>query len=219
MATILIVDDDLNIGNLLEEAISKEGHVVSRAYSGTEAILYIQQKKPDLVLLDMMLPGTSGEEVLPHMKGVPVIVVSAKIDVDDKVGMLLNGAVDYVTKPFDIKELLARISVHLRRSAETCNEVLAYNNLQLDLNTHIAMINGQCTRLTRTEFAILKLLMHNPRQVITKAQLLDQISEDTPDCTESSLKTHISNLRRKLRDLSSKEYIEAVWGIGFKMAD
>ncbi len=219
MATILIVDDDPSIGNLLEEALTKEGYAVLRAYSGTEAVLLLRQTRPDLVLLDMMLPGLSGEEVLPHLKGVPVIVVSAKIDVDDKVGMLLRGAADYVTKPFDIRELLARIAVQLRHADGAEQEILQHADLRLDLNSRTAAINGQDARLTRTEFAILKLLMLNPRQVITKAQLLDRIGADTPDCTESSLKTHVSNLRRKLRELSDREYIEAVWGIGFKMAE
>lgn len=219
MAAILIVDDDPSIGNMLEEALTKEGYSISRAYSGTEALLYIQQLKPDLILLDMMMPGLSGEKVLPHLRGIPVIVVSAKFGVEDKVGMLLHGAADYVTKPFDIRELLARIAVQLRHSEEHPKEILCVDDLKLDLNYHTAAVNGRDVKLTRTEYAILKLLMQNPKQVITKAQLLERISEDTPDCTESSLKTHISNLRRKLRDLSSKEYIEAVWGIGFKMAE
>jgi Response regulators consisting of a CheY-like receiver domain and a winged-helix DNA-binding domain len=219
MAEILIVDDDLNIGNLLEEALTKEGYAVLRAYSGTETVLLLRQARPDLVLLDMMLPGLSGEEVLPYLKGIPVIVVSAKVDVDDKVGMLLRGAADYVTKPFDLRELLARIAVQLRQAAEPEQERLQYADLRLNPETHTATVERQDARLTRTEFAILKLLMQNPRQVITKAQLLDRIAADTPDCTESSLKTHVSNLRRKLRELSNREYIESVWGIGFKMAE
>lgn len=219
MADILIVDDDLNIGNLLEEILTKEGYAVSRAYSGTEAVLFVRQKKPDLVLLDMMLPGIGGEEVLPHLKGIPVIVVSAKLDVDEKVGMLLQGAADYVTKPFDVRELLARIAVQLRRPEGAASERLEHKDLQMDPNLRTVRVNGQDARLTRTEYAILKLLMSNPSRVITKAQILDRIALDTPDCTESSLKTHISNLRRKLRDLSGREYIEAVWGIGFKMAE
>ena len=219
MAAILIVDDDINIGNLLEEVLTKAGYSVSRAYSGTEAVLYIQRTKPDLVLLDLMLPGLNGEDVLPYLKGIPVIVVSAKIDVDDKVGMLLRGAADYITKPFDIKELLARVAVQLRRSDTSEAAVLCCGGLRLDTDSHTVTINGQDARLTRTEYAILKLLMQNPKQVITKAQLLDRIGEDTPDCTESSLKTHVSNLRRKLRELSDREYIESVWGIGFKMAE
>ena len=187
MAAILIVDDDLNIGNLLEEVLSKEGYSVSRAYSGTEAILSLHQNRPDLVLLDMMLPGLNGEEVLPYLKGIPVIVVSAKVDVDDKVGMLLHGAADYVTKPFDTKELLARIAVQLRAPHPKESQTLKFKNLRLDLNLHTVTANEQTSKLTRTEYAILKLLMLNPKEVITKAQLLERISEDTPDCTESSL--------------------------------
>lgn len=218
MKNILIVDDDLHIGNVLEETLTGEGYSVTRAYSGTEAVLVLSQVKPDLVLLDLMLPGLSGEEVLPHIKGIPVIVTSAKVDVDNKVELLLGGAVDYVTKPFHTKELLARIAVHLR-TFDTIgrSEILIFDEMELDIATHIVKIKDIEIKLTRTEFAILKLLMQNPAQVVSKSQLLDRISEDTPDCTESSLKTHISNLRKKLRRVSGKEYIEAVWGIGFKM--
>ena len=216
MKQILIIDDDIHIGNMLEETLQREGYAVIRSYSGTEALLVLSQKTPDLVLLDLMLPGLSGEEVLPKIKGIPVIVVSAKFDVDNKVNMLLGGAADYVTKPFDTKELLARIAVQLRTAPELSSE-LRYDLITLDLNMHTVTLCDREARLTRTEFAILKLLMMNPTQVITKSLMLDRISEDTPDCTESSLKIHISNLRRKLRDISGKDYIEAVWGIGFKM--
>lgn len=218
MKNILIIDDDLHIGNVLEEMLTNEGYGVARAYSGTEAILVLSQNKPDLVLLDLMLPGLSGEEVLPHIKGIPVIVMSAKVDVDNKVELLLGGAVDYVTKPFHTKELLARIAVHLRIfDTLDKSEILTFEEIELDVDTHIVRIKDTEIKLTRTEYAILKLLMQNPSQVVSKSQLLDRISEDTPDCTESSLKTHISNLRKKLREVSGKEYVEAVWGIGFKM--
>ena len=218
MAIILIIDDDLHIGNVLEETLTNEGYGVIRAYSGTEAVLLFSQTKPDLVLLDLMLPGLSGEEVLTHMKGIPVIVMSAKVDVEHKVDLLLGGAVDYVTKPFHTKELLARIAVHLR-TFEILGKagILTFEEIELDIDTHIVKIKNAEIKLTRTEYAILKLLMQNPTQVISKSQLLDRISEDTPDCTESSLKTHISNLRKKLREVNGKEYVEAVWGIGFKM--
>ena len=216
MKQILIIDDDIHIGNMLEETLEREGDAVIRADSGPEALLVLPQKTPDLVLLDLMLPGLSGEEVLPKIKGIPVIVVSAKFDVDNKVNMLLGGAADYVTKPFDTKELLARIAVQLRTAPELSSE-LRYDLITLDLNMHTVTLCDKEARLTRTEFAILKLLMMNPTQVITKSLMLDRISEDTPDCTESSLKIHISNLRKKLRDISGKDYIEAVWGIGFKM--
>lgn len=218
MKRILIIDDDMHIGNVLEETLSKEGYKTSRAYSGTEALLVLSQSKPDLVLLDLMLPGLNGEDVLPKIKGIPVIVVSAKVDIDNKVDLLLGGAVDYVTKPFNMKELLARISVHLRNAESMLvSSELTFADIVLNTNTHIVKISNMEIKLTRTEYAILKLLMQNPTQVVTKSLLLDRISTDTPDCTESSLKMHISNLRKKLREVNNKDYIEAVWGIGFKM--
>lgn len=218
MKKILIVDDDVNIGNMLEEVLSAEGYGVRRAYSGTEAVMLLDAQLPDLVLLDLMLPGLSGEEVLPKIKGIPVIVVSAKIGIEDKVSLLLGGAADYITKPFDIKELLARISVQLRKSEYNHeSRKLVFDDILLDTASHIVFVSEKEIRLTRTEYAILKLLMKNPNQVIAKSVLLERISDDTPDCTESSLKIHISNLRKKLREVNHKDYIESVWGIGFKM--
>ncbi len=218
MKNILIIDDDIHIGNMLEKILIKEGYIVSRAYSGTEALLVLSGSKPDLVLLDLMLPGLDGRDVLPHIKGIPVIVVSAKVDIDNKVDLLLEGAVDYVTKPFNTKELLARIAVHLRDEKNASNSsMLTFDDIILNTDTHIVTIETGEIKLTRTEYAILKLLMQNPTQVITKSFLLERISEDTPDCTESSLKIHISNLRKKLREINDKDYIEAVWGIGFKL--
>ncbi|MCM1468835.1 MAG: response regulator transcription factor, partial [Alistipes sp.] len=174
--------------------------------------------KPDLVLLDLMLPGLSGEDILPMLSGIPVIVVSAKINTDNKVRMLLDGAADYVTKPFDTKELLARIAVQFRKiSQEGSTQVLTFEKIVLNGDTRVVYLDTKEIKLTRTEYAILKLLMQNPKQVMTKSLLLDRISEDTPDCTESSLKMHISNLRKKLREAGGRDYIEAVWGIGFKL--
>lgn len=159
----------------------------------------------------------SGEELLPQISDIPIIVMSAKVDVEDKVSLLLGGAVDYVTKPFDTKELLARITVALRVKTPSLNRTLEFEDITLDTFTYEVFIEDKKVKLTRTEYAILKLLIQNPKQVIVKSFLLEKISEDTPDCTESSLKMHISNLRKKLRDISGKDYIEAVWGIGFKM--
>lgn len=178
----------------------------------------LSHNAPDLILLDLMLPGLSGEEILSKIDGIPVIVVSAKVGVDDKVNMLLNGAVDYITKPFEIRELLARISVQFRKEVkENLKETLQIDNFVLDMTTHEVTISNTVVHLTKTEYAILKLLMQNPNKVISKTMILERIFEDTPDCTDRSLKQHISNLRKKLRDVGDKEYIEAVWGIGFKM--
>ena len=192
MKTIAIIDDDIHIGDMLTEVLTKEGYAVLRAYSGTEALYLLSQNRLDLVLLDLMLPGLSGEEVLPHIGNIPVIVLSAKVDVQDKVNLLLSGAVDYMTKPFDIKELLARITVQLRKVEQHDDKsFLSTGDLVLDTISFALTVQGQAVKLTRTEYAILKLLMENPKQVIAKSVLLDRISMDTPDCTERSLKQHM----------------------------
>ena len=148
-----------------------------------------------------------------------MIVVSAKVSVEDKVDLLLGGAADYLTKPFDTKELLARVAVRLRENARSpLAAVYTCGELTLDTASHAVRAAGRPVQLTRTEYAILKLLMQNPGQVLAKSVLLDRISADTPDCTESSLKTHVSNLRGKLRAVSGRDYVEAVWGIGFRLA-
>lgn len=161
----------------------------------------------------------TGEEVLSRIQGIPVIVISGKADVDDKVNVLLAGTEDYMTKPFHLKELEARIKVRLRNSSETktrADAKLFFDDLVLDTKKCIAEVNGYDVGLTRTEYAILKQLIKNPQQVVTKIQLLDCICEDTPDCSENSLRVHISHLRSKLRKISGKDYIESIWGIGFQ---
>lgn len=219
MQTILIIDDDAAVGNLEQEVLERSGYSVIRAYSGTEALLILKDNRPDLILLDLMLPGLSGEELLTKIKDIPVIVVSAKSAMQDKVDILLGGATDYLTKPFDTKELAARVSVRLReRSVSPLSAVYNCGELTLDTASHSVKINEKPVSLTRTEYAILKLLIQNPDKVLAKSVLLDKISADTPDCTESSLKTHISHLRAKLREASGREYVESVWGIGFKIS-
>ena len=199
MKRILVVDDDQHIGNLLEEALAAEGYGVSRAYSGTEAQLLLERERPDLVLLDLMLPGLSGEALLPKLQGIPVSVVSAKAGVDDTVTLLLGGAVE------------------LRRAPGANAAVLSAGGLRLDVGAHALTVDGAPVRLTKTEYAILKLLMQNPGRAVSKSVILDRISLDTPDCTDASLKQHVSNLRRKLREAGGRDCIEAVWGIGFRL--
>ena len=218
MAKILIIDDDVSIGNMIETALLKAGHEAWRAYSGTEALLLLEKEQPELILLDLMLPGLSGEELLPKIREIPVIVVSAKVGIDDKVNMLLGGAVDYLTKPFELKELLARIEVQLRKKeSRREKENLTAGKLPMKLTSREVTLAGHPVHLTKTEYAVLKILLQNPGQAIAKSVLLDRISEDTLDCTEASLKMHISNLRKKLREIDGKDHIESVWGIGFRL--
>ena len=217
MKTIAVIDDDVYIGDMLEDLLVKEGYQVLRGYSGTEAVMLLSDRKPDLVLLDLMLPGLLGEEVLPKIKDTPVIILSAKNDISNKVHLLMEGACDYITKPFDNSELLARIAVALRKTASK-SSVLEYGDLKLYPDERSVIAGTGRVRLTKTEFAILKQLVINAPQVVTKSGILELISNDTPDCVESSLKVHISNLRKKLKEATGKDYIEAVWGIGFKLS-
>ena len=219
MTTIAVIEDDLPIGNLLQEVLEKQGYAVRRAYSGTEALYLLEREKPDLALLDLMLPGLSGEEVLPHLAGVPVIVLSARAGVEDKVRLLLGGAADYLTKPFQIPELLARIQVRLRERETARSPVLRWEKLALDETGRQVAVEGVPVHLTRTEYALLKLLLEHQGRAVAKSVILDSISRDTPDCTESSLKQHVSNLRKKLRDAGAGDCIQSVWGIGFLLGE
>jgi DNA-binding response OmpR family regulator len=206
----------VNIHELIYEILEKERYSVLNAYSGTEALMVLEKDKVDLILLDLMLPGLNGEEILKKVNNIPVIVISAKISLDDKVNCLFNGANDYITKPFDKQELLARIQVQLRIN-KSINSELVFKNLKLLNDKHTLLIDKEKVNLTKTEYAIMKQLLLNPTQVITKSKLLDLISLDTEDCDENSLKVHISNIRRKIRKIRDSDYIESVWGIGFKM--
>lgn len=219
MKSILIVEDDVEIHNLIKEILENEKYKVVHAYSGTEALMILEKEKIDLILLDLMLPGLNGDEIVKIVKDIPIIVISAKISIEDKVNTLLNGANDYITKPFESSELLARIKVQLRTKGYNKNSELKYKDMILNLNNHILYIKNSEINLTKTEYAILKQLLSNPNQVVSKSKLLELISNDTLDCDENSLKVHISNIRKKIKGITSKEYIESVWGIGFKMYD
>ena len=218
MQTILIVEDNEDIHNLISEILKREHYKILDAYSGTEALMILEKENVDLILLDLMLPGLNGEEIINKVKNIPIIVVSAKISPEDKVNTLLNGANDYITKPFNSDELLARIKVQLRiDESKKANKELKYKDIILDKNGHSLYVKEKQVYLTKTEYAILKQLLLNSKQIVTKSNLLELISNDTLDCDENSLKVHISNIRKKIRSVTQEEYIESVWGIGFKM--
>lgn len=220
MAKILIVEDDDNINNMIKELLQKNNYAVYSAYSGTEALLILEREEFDLILLDLMLPAISGEEIIKKVNNIPIIVISAKISHEDKVNCLLSGASDYITKPFDNKELLARIEVQLRTKYKSnITGTLKYKDLELLNDNCTLLVSNKKIKLTKTEYAILKQLLLNPTQVISKNKLLDLISFYTENCDENSLKVHISNIRKKIKKINDVSYIESVWGIGFKMKE
>lgn len=221
MKNILIVEDNIDIHNLIREVLEKEHYRVLSSYTGTEAMRIIENERIDLILLDLMLPEINGEEIVKKVKDTPIIVISAKISTEDKVNVLLNGANDYLTKPFNVEELLARIKVQLRiDNKKEKNEDLTYKDMRLSKeDVHTLYFKEKSIYLTKTEYAILKQLLLSPKNAVTKTKLLEQLSEDSLYCDESSLKVHMSNIRKKIKTVTTDEYIEAVWGIGFKMKE
>ena len=219
MSHILIIDDDIHINEMLEEVLIQEGYQVSHAYSGTEALLFLANEKPDLILLDLMLPGLTGEEVLSQIEKIPVIVMSAKVEVKDKVALLLNGAEDYITKPFEIQEVLARIQVQLRHmQQEPEHKSVSYKNLELDRERFEVRIAGVLLpKITKQEFAILELLLEHPKQVFSKEEIFEYAWDEHYMGETKTLDVHISNIRKKIKAVTQEEYIDTVWGIGYRL--
>ena len=224
MEQILIIEDDTDINNMTADALKKAGYDCVQAFSGTEGLLYIENQRFDLILLDLMLPGKNGESLLPQIKklqGAPVIVVSARDSLDSKVELLNSGAEDYLTKPFEIRELIARIQVQLRRSSgrpEEKPQTLVWQDLTLNRDSFTASVRGRSIGLTRQEFRILELLLSHPDRVYSKQDIYDYAWDDFYVGEDKTVNVHISNIRKKLKTLSVREYIETVWGIGFRLA-
>ena len=219
MKKILVVEDDNTIHRIISDILKKERYIVISAYSGTEAITIIENDNIDLILLDLMLPGINGEDIVKKVnKTIPIIVISAKTSATEKAKVLLDGANDYITKPFEKIELLARIQVQLRITG-TQNKNLKYKDIELLEDNKTMKIQTNKITLTRTEYTIMRELLLNPSKVVTKTRLLDLMSIDSENCDESSLKVHISNIRKKIRKVTQVEYLEAVWGIGFKIKE
>lgn len=222
---ILIIEDDNDISQMLRELLTNENYSVNQAYSGTEALLLIERETFDLVLLDLMLPGLSGQEVMKQLRKnsyIPVICISAKDDKETKIELLKLGADDYIVKPFDTDELLARIEAQLRRyyAFSETKTTLNYAGLAMDADAMEVRLNHQMLTLTKREFQILELLMKYPRKVFTKANLYEHVWNDEFLGDDNTVNVHMSNLRNKLKEIDdTQEYIQTVWGIGFKMAD
>lgn len=219
---ILVVEDDANINDLLKEALEREGYRCTQAFSGTEAKLLLEKNYYSVILLDLMLPGIPGEEVLKEIRrrgNEPVIILTAKDTIDDKVEFLRNGADDYVTKPFDIKEIVARVEVQLRRRGELlCEEELSYHGLKLDKEHFCVMVDGaELSKITKQEFAILELLLKHPKKVFSKEEIFEYAWEDSYIGETKTLDVHISHIRKKIKEVTEKEYIETVWGIGYRL--
>lgn len=219
---IFVIEDDNYINDMLRKLLSSNGYDVICAYSGTEALL-LHNKDVDLILLDLMLPGKNGEDIIKSLKkinDIPVIVMSAICDIDKKLDLFELGAVDYITKPFDNKELIARIKVHLKNKnvSDDKNNILEYKDIKLDVSNYSAICNGKNISFTKHEFLLLKTLIERPNQVHTKSVLFDTVWSDENSADDNTLNVHISKIRSKLKKCNENEdYIETVWSIGYRM--
>ena len=221
MDEILIVEDNLDINNLIKEALEKEEYKCTQAFSGTEGLMHIKIDKFSLIILDLMLPGFSGEEFIKRCREIddtPILVVSAKDSINTRVECLNLGADDYLVKPFDINELKARVTALIRRSKKSSkDENINYKDFILYKDLFDIEINGQLLNLTKHEYKIIKLLMENSNKVFTKDEIYEYAWEDYYIGEDKTINVHISNIRRKIKKFTDEELIETVWGIGFKI--
>ena len=227
MLHILIVEDDDDINQLLQILLKKEGYSVSAAFSGTEGALHIQMEKFDLLLCDLMLPGMSGEDLIKKVRAtqqLPIIALSAKGGLDDKVHVLELGADDYMAKPFEAKELLARVKAQLRRSGfgelkleQKEEQLLQVKQLILNSETLKVEVEGIPLELTVREFEILKIMMQYPQKVFSKEALYESVWKDGYYGEDNTISVHVSNIRKKIEKITLEEYISTVWGIGYRL--
>lgn len=224
MPHILIIEDDTDINNATAEYLRRKGCQCSQAFSGTEGRLLWQGGGVDLLLVDLMLPGLSGSELISEIRRnsqTPVIVLSAKTELSDKVELLGLGADDYLTKPYQLEELLARIQVQLRHASVAPGRegLLRYRDWVLNLGEMTLSAAGQPINLTPHEFKIVELLVGRPKRVFTKQQIYEAVWQEDYAVEDKTITVHISNIRAKLRPSGTDNYIQTVWGIGFKLAE
>lgn len=224
---ILIVEDDEQINKLLREYLSMQGYEVLSANHGLEATAILEKNKDiDLVLLDLMLPFRSGDMVLQQLREtseIPVIVLSAKDTVHTKIDLIRMGADDYITKPFDLDEVLVRIEAVLRRTkknlttAEKNCEELIFKNLRMDNEAKVVYVKDKPLTLTSKEYGILELMLQNPTKLFSKANLFESVWNEEYFSEDRTLKVHMSNIRTKIKQYDEEEYIETVWGMGYRL--
>lgn len=222
---ILVVEDDKEINNLLCKALQNHGYTTKAAFTGTQGLELLKNEHFDMLLLDIMLPYKYGDELLQELRSfsaIPVLVISAKETTQTKIDLLRLGADDYITKPFDIDEVIARIEANLRRNlpnAALSSNVLTYKDIKLDLSSKQVRVNGQEITLTATEMKILELFLSQPQKVFSKANLFESIWNEEYTVDDNTLNVHISRLRQKLMKANEKEkYIETLWGLGYRLA-
>lgn len=222
MSRILIIEDEVAIADLEKDYLELSGFEVDIENTGDRGLLRALQEDFDLIVLDLMLPGMDGQQVLKNIReksNVPVIVLSAKDELDTKVDLLMSGASDYMTKPFELKELEARVLVQLRNAAGKNEVFLEYRDLRIDREGKKVILCGKPLSLTAQEYRILELLLKHPQKVFTKNEIYEYAWEEYYMGEDKTINVHISNIRQKMKKITQEEYIETVWGMGFKLAE
>ncbi|GFZ84835.1 DNA-binding response regulator [Compostibacillus humi] len=219
---ILIIEDDQEISMLLSFIMRKAKLEPVAAYSGTEGLLQLQNKVFDLILLDLMLPGKTGEELIKEIRkesSIPIIVISAKVDIEDKVQVLKMGADDYITKPFHQEEVLARVEVQLRKAAvkQVKQTEIQWRGLAINKEKRLATLNGKELQLTNAEFEILSFFVSTPERALSKREIYENIWKGTYYGDDNTISVHVSNLRKKISEVTDEEYIKTIWGVGFML--
>ncbi|MCF2649333.1 response regulator transcription factor [Niallia circulans] len=223
MEKILIIEDNEDVSRLLAEFLKDEGYEVSIGLNGMEGLMEAKKNQYNLILLDIMLPYKSGEEILKEIRAfhdIPIIIISAKDMVSTKIDLLRLGADDYITKPFNLGEVSARIMTNLRHynSQKKANNVLKYRDLNLDITNKELTLSGVKLDLTAKEYLIMELLMRNPGKVYSKSNIYESLWNKEYLGDDNSVKTHISNLRNKLKTVNPDiDYVETVWGLGYRL--
>lgn len=221
--TILVVDDKANVRTMLKDYLSEQGYHIVIAENGQDALFHVRYEKPDLVLLDIMMPGMDGFTFLPAFRresNAPVILLTARVDEQDKVVGLELGADDYVTKPFGMRELLARVRAQLRRAGQppVSGTLLRVGGLVLDKDKRDVRVDDRAVNLTPTEFDLLARLMETPGRVFTRAELLDGLGAAA--MVERTVDVHIRNLRAKIEaDPANPRYIETIFSVGYRLQE
>ncbi|AIQ45724.1 XRE family transcriptional regulator [Paenibacillus sp. FSL R7-0273] len=220
---ILIVEDDWHINGIIRDGLTSAGFACTQAYSGSEGKMNLAAQEYHLIVLDLMLPGLSGEQFMHYLRkelksGIPVIILSAKDGLDHKLNLFALGADDYVTKPFELEELIARIHVHIQRNnAGEPVKTFRHKNLLLDTDAYSAKVHGTALNLTRQEYRIVELLVKNPDRVFTKQDLYELAWDELYMGEDKTITVHISNIRSKIKPYDSEAYIDTIWGIGFRL--
>lgn len=224
---ILVVEDENDINKLLCTMLENEGLLARGAFSGSEALMCVQQKNWDMILLDLMIPGISGEEAILSIREItkaPIIVISAKTSKETKLELLEKGADDFVCKPFDPDELIARVNCNLRRYLDfngdnmDKNKILSYKNIDLNRESKEVRVGQNVVILTAREFSILELLLSNPKKVYSKSNIFESVWNEDFLGDDNTVNVHMSRLRKKLSVYNNHEdYIETIWGMGYRL--